>query len=156
MVKIFIHGLESTSKGTKGTWFREHFPDIIIPDFPGSLAERLTKLNAILAGQENLVLIGSSYGGMMATIFALENEGRVTKVILLAPALNFFEFAQYLGPSTSVPAILFIGRGDDICPPDSVVPRAQKVFTDLTVHQSEDDHLLKQTFRFIDWQGLLT
>lgn len=153
---IFIHGLESSSQGTKGKWFNKNYPNVLLPDFPGSLDERMSKLNTILNGQDNLVLIGSSYGGMMASIFALEHEGRVKKVILFAPALNFSEFDKYVGRSTSVPAKLYVGNQDDICPPDRVVPRAQAVFTNLTIHLSEDDHLLKKTFRFLDWQNLLS
>jgi len=155
-MKIFIHGLESTSTGTKGKWFNTHFPEVLVSDFPGSLDERMSKLNSLLTGHENIVLIGSSYGGLMASLYALENEGRVKKVILFAPALNFSEFDQYVDQSTSAPAILYVGSQDDICPPDRVIPVAKKVFTNLAVHLSEDDHLLKKTFRFLDWQTLLT
>ena len=147
--------MESTSKGTKGKWFSKHIPDIRIPDFPGSLDERMTKLNDLLAGQENIVLVGSSFGGLMATIYALENEGRVSEMFLLAPALNFPDFSRYSGRKTGVPTQLFIGRQDDICPPDTVIPRARETFTNLTVHKSDDDHPLRNTFPNIDWKGLL-
>ncbi len=154
-MKIFIHGLESSSKGTKGNWLNKHHPEVLVPDFPGSLDERMSKLHTILSGQNNLVLAGSSYGGLMASIFALKHEQRVKKVILFAPALNFSEFDKYIGQSSSVSATLYIGTQDDICPPDQVIPRAQAAFTNLSVHLSEDDHLLKKTFRFLDWQDLL-
>lgn len=155
MVKIFIHGLESSSRGTKGKWFNKHFPEVLVPDFPGRLDERMSKLNQILINQENIVLIGSSYGGLMASLFALEHESRVKKIILFAPALNFFAFDQYADRFTSVPALLYIGSQDEICPPGKVIPIAEKIFTNLTVHLSEDDHLLKKSFRFLDWQNLL-
>ncbi|NNG06539.1 MAG: hypothetical protein HKM90_02305, partial [Desulfobacteraceae bacterium] len=48
-VKIFIHGLESSNQGTKGVFFKKKFPDMIIPNFPGSLQERMEKLNEILS-----------------------------------------------------------------------------------------------------------
>ena len=80
MTIIFIHGLDSSSKATTAPWFKEHFPAIVIPDFTGSLDNRMGMLSKILSGMEKVVLIGSSFGGLMATIYALENESRVKKV----------------------------------------------------------------------------
>ena len=153
--KLFIHGLESSSQGSKGRWFAEHFPDVLVPDFPGSLQERMTRLNSILQGREDIILVGSSFGGLMATIHALENQDRVKRVILFAPALNFPEFERYMDRETSVPALLYIGSHDEVCPPAVVIPAAQQVYSDLTIHLSDDDHLLKKTFRFLDWHKLL-
>ena len=155
MTTLFLHGLESSSKGTKARWLRQHFPTVVIPDFTGTLGTRMEKLNVILAGKEELLLIGSSFGGLMTTIYAQENENQVKKVILLAPALNFPEFSQYLERKTSVPAQLYIGRQDIICPADSVIPVAQNIFTHLSVYVSDDDHLLRDTFTTIDWAELI-
>ena len=155
MTTLFLHGLESSSKGTKARWFRQHFSTVVTPDFTGSLGTRMKKLNVILAGKEELLLIGSSFGGLMTTIHAQENENRVKKVILLAPAFNFPQFSWYLERKTSVPAQLYIGRQDIICPADSVIPVAQNIFTDLSVHVSDDDHLLRDTFTAIDWAELI-
>lgn len=155
MTAVFIHGLESSSKGIKASWFRHHFPSMLIPDFVGTLEERMTDLREMLILQENLVLIGSSFGGLMATVYALENEKRPARVILLAPALNFSEFAAYRGQSTTVPARLYIGRRDTVCPPGDVLPIALETFSNLTVHEADDDHLLRTTFPAIKWHELL-
>ena len=155
MVTLFLHGLDSSSKGNKARWLRQHFPTVVTPDFTGSLDNRMKKLNVILAGKEELLLIGSSFGGLMATIYAQENESRVRKVILLAPALNYADFLPYLGQKTSVSAQLYIGRQDVVCPVDIVVPAAQNIFTHLSVHLSDDDHLLRDTFTAIDWAELI-
>jgi predicted esterase YcpF (UPF0227 family) len=69
-MKIFLHGLESSSRGAKAAFLRDLYPDMLIPDFKGSLTERMASLHAILAGQKNIIVIGSSFGGLMATIFA--------------------------------------------------------------------------------------
>ena len=45
--RIFIHGLESSNKGTKAVFFREKYPDMIIPTFTGNLPERMEKLPSI-------------------------------------------------------------------------------------------------------------
>jgi pimeloyl-ACP methyl ester carboxylesterase len=155
MTTVFLHGLDSSSKGTKARWFKEHFPTMVIPDFTGTLDERMAKLNTILAGMEKVVLIGSSFGGLMATIYALENENRVKKVVLLAPALNFPDFVLHPGRKTAVSAQLYIGRQDTVCPPDRVLPTAQQIFADLSVTMTNDDHLLRETFTAIDWEELL-
>jgi pimeloyl-ACP methyl ester carboxylesterase len=128
---------------------------MLVPDFTGSLEERMEALIHMVAGFENLVLVGSSFGGLMAAVFALDYPGRVNRVILLAPALNFAAYSGYLNRQTQVPARLFIGRRDGVCPPDLVIPAARRTFTDIDIHESDDDHLLKNTFSKIDWQGLL-
>ena len=156
MTTIFLHGLESSSRGTKAEWFRQHFPDMVIPDFVGTLTERMTDLNDLLAGKDNLVLIGSSFGGLMATIFALENSERTNRVILLAPALNYPEFEKYRGRSTRVPARLYTGRLDTLCPPEKIIPLATEIFSNLTIHEADDDHLLRKTFPSIRWHELLS
>ena len=76
MTRVFIHGLESSSQGVKGVFFRERYPDMIIEDFSGPLEERMEKLNRLLSGREDLILVGSSFGGLMAAIYACENEKR--------------------------------------------------------------------------------
>ncbi|HNS57313.1 MAG TPA: alpha/beta hydrolase [Smithellaceae bacterium] len=82
---VFIHGLESTSQGTKGQFFRINFSQMIVEDYFGGFNERMQKLAKLLAGKDNLILVGSSYGGLMAAQYALQNEHRVQKMILLAP-----------------------------------------------------------------------
>ena len=97
MTRVFIHGLESSSRGTKGVFFRDRYPDMIIEDFGGPLEDRMKQLNGLLAGRQDLCLVGSSFGGLMAAIYVCENEPRVRKVVLLAPALHVPDFRRFLG-----------------------------------------------------------
>ena len=92
IVRVFIHGLESSTQGTKGVYFKQHYPDMIVEDYPGTFRERMEKLTALLKDRDNLIVVGSSYGGLMAAVYACENEKRMRKLILLAPALNLEEF----------------------------------------------------------------
>ena len=154
MISVFLHGLESSSKGNKARWFNKHFPGVVIPDFEGTLDDRMDKLRTVLNDCDDILIIGSSFGGLMATIYAQECERQVRKIILLAPALNFPEFSTYPVRMISVPTYLFIGCHDTVCPPDIVIPSAQDIFADLSVHVSEDDHHLRDTFSDIDWVGL--
>ncbi|MDX1775378.1 MAG: YqiA/YcfP family alpha/beta fold hydrolase [Desulfobulbales bacterium] len=154
-MKIFLHGLESSSQGAKATFLRRVFPDITVPDFKGSLAERMASLRTILAGEKNIKIIGSSFGGLMATIFAMENRETVARLVLLAPALNFPEFSSYAIQPVEIPTWLIIGSNDVVTPAERVLPRARKIFTTLHYHEVADDHLLAKTFRNIAWKSIL-
>ena len=58
-VRIFIHGLESSNRGTKSVYFREKYPGMIIPTFAGNLQERMKQLRKALAGKTDIRLVGS-------------------------------------------------------------------------------------------------
>ena len=113
---VFIHGLESSGQGTKGVFFRERYPDMIIEDYVGSFAQRMEKLEGILAGRDHLILVGSSYGGLMAAVYACLHEDRVKKLILLAPALNLDSYQPCRKKKLYLPVTLFHGRQDEVVP----------------------------------------
>ena len=151
---LFLHGLESSSRGTKGRWFAENYPHMIIPDFAGDLSLRLSSLENLCGDRKNLVLVGSSFGGLMVTVFAIAHENQCSRLILLAPALNFSEF---LPPEKkiSTPTRLFIGKHDTVTPPDKVLPLANQIFSNLDVTMCDDDHMLHTAFYKLDWQDML-
>jgi pimeloyl-ACP methyl ester carboxylesterase len=153
--RVFIHGLESSSQGTKGVYFRERYPDMIIEDYPGSFEERMQKLNKELSDKKDLILVGSSYGGLMASVFACTNEERVAKLILLAPALNLEEFGPYLNKKITVPVVVYHGKNDDVVPVAPVQDIARAVFRTISYHVIEDDHSLHSNFPILDWDTLL-
>ncbi len=104
---------------------------------------------------EQLVIIGSSFGGLMATCYAQKYPSKIKKLILLAPALNFPEFStpkSPIQPST----LLVIGKDDTVTPPDIVIPRAQATFANLVIEEVSDDHMLHATFYQLEWQRLLS
>jgi len=154
-MKIFLHGLESSSKGAKGSFLHDLYPEMVIPDFTGNLSARMQLLNQILDGHENITLVGSSFGGLMATIYAMENHDRIDRVILLAPALNFPEFSRYTIHRLTTPAWMIIGRYDTVTPAAVVAPTAKKIFANLRYNEVDDDHMLAKTFRGLAWKSLL-
>ena len=153
--KIFLHGLDSSSQGTKGRYFKEKFPGMVVPDFSGSLSVRMEKLNEILSNESEITLVGSSYGGLMASIFTLENSSRVLGLTLLAPAINLYEFNDYKELSTEVTTTLYHGSMDNVIPIDPVYEKAKKCFKNLAFHRVDDDHMLHKTFKTIDWFAIL-
>ncbi len=151
---FFLHGLDSSGQGNKGRFFAEHFPHLHCPNFAGTLADRLHHLTELCQGLSNLILIGSSFGGLMATCYASDFPAHVARLILLAPALNYWEFCP---PSEKlqVPTLLVIGRNDTVTPPTQVLPLARQTFVNLEVHEEEDDHMLHKTFVTMAWHELL-
>jgi len=152
---IFIHGQESSSKGTKGLFFKEHFPEMILPDFTGAVEERMSKLNEILSGKTGIRMIGSSLGGLMAALYAFQNKDRIKKLILLAPALNLPEFNPYLEQTLSVPVYVFHGKNDELIPAHRIEEIAEAVFPNGIFTLLDDDHRLTKKFTSIDWPQLL-
>lgn len=154
-MRIFLHGLESSSRGTKGTFLHDLYPEMVMPDFVGSLSARMQTLKKILAGQKDITLVGSSFGGLMATIYAMENPDRIDRIILLAPALNFPEFSHYTLQRLDTPTWMIIGRNDTVTPAADVIPVAEKIFVNLHHKEVDDDHMLAGTFRGLAWDNLL-
>ncbi len=156
---IFVHGLESSGQGYKGRFFQNVFPGCLTPDFkeyiPGIstnvlLKERMSQLISILAEKEKWVIIGSSFGGAMAALYALKFPDKVAQLILLAPALAKLKF-----PPVDIPVVIYHGKKDLIVPMKSSRFRARQIFTNLTYNIVDDDHMLHHTVEGIDWKKLI-
>jgi pimeloyl-ACP methyl ester carboxylesterase len=154
--RAFIHGLESTGRGTKGLFFREHYPEMIIADYWGSFPQRMEKLENLLATKKDLILVGSSFGGLMAAVYACLNEERVKKLILLAPALHLDPYEPYLNKKLHMPIAIFHGLQDDVVPLSIVRRIAEQLFENHTLSVMDDDHSLHDTFATLDWDALLS
>jgi predicted esterase len=154
--RVFLHGLDSSAQGTKGRFFRERYPEMIVEDFSGTFEERMFKLNSILTGKSDLIMVGSSYGGLMACVFSCREPERVKKLILLAPALNHMPPEIYLDKKLHFPVIIHHGSQDEVVPPGPVRDIASKIFTNLSYHLVSDDHSLHATFARLNWEELLS
>jgi pimeloyl-ACP methyl ester carboxylesterase len=154
--RAFIHGLESSSQGAKGTFFRKRFPDMIIEDYSGSFTQRMARLEELVAGKTELILVGSSYGGLMAAVFACIHEERVKKLILLAPALHLAPYKPLLNKRLHIPIKIFHGLQDEVVPIVAVQAIAEELFVNCKFTAVEDDHSLHNTFASLEWDALLS
>ncbi len=152
---VFIHGLESTSQGNKAQYFRKFYPQMIIEDYTGGFRARMEKLETILRGKKNLILVGSSYGGLMAASYALDNEARIKKLVLLAPALNIEGFEKAVKQKLKIPVIIYHGTKDEVVEPANVYRIAKNSFEKLDYHAVDDDHPLTRVFPTLPWPELL-
>ena len=170
---IYLHGSESDSNSGKARQFREWFPGMVTPDFKGSFEERMIQLIPILqtsrrfdsggaVSSENLrddsqwTIIGSSFGGLMGTVYTCKNPTRVRKLILLAPALLREPFGSFLDVQpASVPVTVIHGTRDDVVPLEAAREVAQALFTNLNYIIVDDDHRLHKTLHQLDWKKIL-
>jgi pimeloyl-ACP methyl ester carboxylesterase len=118
---VFCHGLESSPHGSKYQALRAAGFHVVSPDFQGQgLAARVATLAPVLAAEPDVVIVGSSYGGLTALCGAIrhvEAGGVVRGLVLCAPALLWREppaDAMRLYPPA--PTIVVHGRGDEVVP----------------------------------------
>jgi pimeloyl-ACP methyl ester carboxylesterase len=161
---IFIHGLESSGHGFKGNLFRKIIPQILTPDFyafsnkislKDILQTRMSELETIIANKMNWIIIGSSFGGLMGTLFVLQNPDKVKLLILLAPFLNSNLLQVEAYQSVNIPVIVYHGTKDNIVLASKSRECAERLFSNLTYNLVEDDHQLHKTVSNIDWNNLL-
>jgi pimeloyl-ACP methyl ester carboxylesterase len=153
---LYIHGSSGDKSQTyKARILRGIFPGMLVPDFDGDLPERMDQLEALLGTVTGWTLVGSSLGGLMAALFAMQHPSQVRKLVLLAPALTLPGFTRSLASQISIPTIIIQGTRDDFIPLEPTRKLAEKVFTNLTYIVVDDDHRLQKTAEELDWEKLL-
>ncbi|MHA1674923.1 MAG: alpha/beta hydrolase, partial [Promethearchaeota archaeon] len=101
-------------------------------------------------------LIGSSFGGLMATLLAIKHPQKVSRLILMAPALIPPYFSALDGNiRVSCPTTIIHGIDDEVVAFDQVKPIAEDLFTDLRYIAVADDHRLHRTTEELPWQELV-
>ncbi|NWF64619.1 MAG: alpha/beta hydrolase [Chloroflexi bacterium] len=169
---IYLHGSDSSSQSGKARQFAEKFPGMVTPDFTGSFKERMEQLKPILGRKKGWTIIGSSYGGLMGTVFTSEHPTQVRKLILLAPAILQMPDGVFHDPvigeplelsakskqglqNISVPTIIIHGTADDVIPLEPVRKTAEKLFANLKYIVVDDGHRLQEAFKELNWEEIL-
>jgi pimeloyl-ACP methyl ester carboxylesterase len=104
---IYLHGFASSPESRKARFFAEHLrqlgSQVSVPDLAEGNFRNLTLTGQleVIAREvhgDSVALIGSSMGGYLAALFAA-NHPEVKKLVLLAPAFNFYRlWLDELGP----------------------------------------------------------
>jgi pimeloyl-ACP methyl ester carboxylesterase len=100
MIVFYLHGFASSTRSSKAAFFTRklaergielHSLDLNEPDFSTLTITRMLRQveAAIDAAPAPVALIGSSLGGFVAVQTALQRPARVSRLVLLAPALQF-------------------------------------------------------------------
>lgn len=108
---VFLHGLESGPTGTKAAWLRARYgaftPALDTTSFPAAVAGAA----AAIAEHRPQVIVGSSYGGAVATRLVLDGVW-TGPTVLIAPAAHRLGIDASLPPGTR--AIVIHGDLDDV------------------------------------------
>ncbi len=108
MAIFYLHGFASSARSTKAAYFAERFrhhgielrcPDFNQPDFATLTVTRmLDQLGHAIGSTQaaDVVLMGSSLGGMLAVLAAARFGGRVGRLVLMAPAVMFAKPGHHL------------------------------------------------------------
>ncbi len=162
---IFIHGLESSGNGFKGTYLKGLLPNILTPNFKifkknisldSLLKERMGQLDLILKKRTSWIIIGSSFGGLMATLYALRNPEKTERLILFAPFLATPMLQIDKTSPINIPTLIFHGKHDEIAQYKVSRKRAYQLFTNLEFNATEDHHDLNKTITTLNWNKIIT
>ena len=115
----FFHGLESGPVGTKSTRLSEEF-DVTAPDFEGvyDIEERLETAEELTEGATDLVVVGSSFGGLLAALLYAKHPDRFNGYVLMAPALHH-DIAEEIDRMPDN-AVVIHGTHDEVVPIEEV------------------------------------
>ncbi|TDJ12664.1 MAG: alpha/beta hydrolase [Gammaproteobacteria bacterium] len=143
----FSHGQESGPWGTKIEAMAEAVRALGCRaesiDYQGIAdpTERVDKLIAECQGlEEQLILVGSSMGGHVATAAAAPLNA--IGLFVLAPAYYIAEYEQLTPPAPDIPISIIHGWRDDIIPPENSIRFASKCHA--TLHLVNGDHRLTE------------
>jgi pimeloyl-ACP methyl ester carboxylesterase len=100
MQVLYLHGFASSPQSSKATFLLRKFaergvrmlvPDLNQPDFSTLTVTRMLQQveHALASAEGPFVVVGSSLGGFVAVQAALRHPDRITRLVLLAPALEF-------------------------------------------------------------------
>lgn len=141
---VFLHGLESQPGGSKFTTLQSlGLGDVLEPDCSNLIVpdERFRVVEAALAGKQHLVLVGSSFGGLMALKFAAAHPEQVAAMVLCAPAVHRTE-PGWTPPALNqaMPVRVLQGARDEVVPLAAVEAYCAANGLPLTV--VDDNHRL--------------
>ena len=124
----FLHGLEGSPQGTKASYLKRHYPQVVCPPLSPDLDQRLAVLRSIIRGPA--LLIGSSLGGLSALAFAMEAPQLVLGMVLVAPAVGYYESERLSAEQRDLLDGLYVPQGiptqilaaerDHLIPPQSI------------------------------------
>ena len=145
---VFLHGLESGPHGSKYRLLAGlGLGEVLSPDCQGvdDPSERLRIIEAALADRNHLVLVGSSFGGLMALLYVARHPQQVAGVVLCAPAVHRPDLPRPPELPGSLVARVLHGRGDEVVPLADVVAYCEAQALPLTLvddaHRLADSHV---------------
>ena len=150
---IWAHGLWGSPNGSKVTAIRESGIEVVSPDFNDmELKERIDILNELVS-KEEVVLAGSSYGGLACAFVAQQQSEQIKGMLLLAPALHLPESPndnpEKLIAPNNFPISIIHSVTDEIVPVSASKDYIERSGNNLRLIEVEDSHVLEDSFSLI-------
>ena len=150
---IWAHGLWGSPNGSKVTAIRESGIEVVSPDFNDmELKERIDILNELVS-KEEVVLAGSSYGGLACAFVAQQQPEQIKGMLLLAPALHLPESPndnpEKLIAPNNFPISIIHSVTDEIVPISASKDYIERSGNNLRLIEVEDSHVLEDSFSLI-------
>jgi len=148
----FLHGLDSSPRGTKARLLREYDPDIWIPALPPDISQRLRIAEEGISAP--MLVVGSSLGGLTAILFGMRHPERVQAMVLMAPAVGSRDpsiladreagLLQSLYIPQGIPTVIVAGLRDELIPVSAVRALIDRSPCpgEIHLHEVDDDHNL--------------
>lgn len=140
---VFLHGLNSGPTGSKFRELATRFDDVTSPDCRGlhDPAARLAVAEQATRRMTNPILVGSSFGGLVAALLASHHPARVGVLVLLAPALHA-RWTDAVAGIMRVPSATTIIHGVRDCVVPVQASRAFATRFSVDLIEVDDDHRL--------------
>ena len=150
---VWAHGLWGSPNGSKVTAIRESGVEVISPDFNEmELIDRVELLKETIEIGD-VVLAGSSWGGLACALIALQRPEKLKGLLLLAPALHYPESPndepEKLIAPDSVPVTIIHSTTDDIVPISASKNYIERSGNNVQLIEVEDNHVLEDSIELI-------
>ena len=150
---VWAHGLWGSPNGSKVTAIRESGIEVISPDFNEmELIDRVELLKETIE-IGNVVLAGSSWGGLACALTAMQIPEKLKGLLLLAPALHYPESPndepEKLIAPDSVPVTIIHSTTDDIVPISASKNYIERSGNNVQLIELEDNHVLENSIELI-------
>ena len=150
---VWAHGLWGSPNGSKVTAIRKSGIKVISPDFNEmELIDRVELLKETIE-IGNVVLAGSSWGGLACALTAMQIPEKLKGLLLLAPALHYPESPndepEKLIAPDSVPVTIIHSTTDDIVPISASKNYIERSGNNVQLIEVEDNHVLENSIELI-------
>ena len=150
---VWAHGLWGSPNGSKVTAVRESGIKVISPDFNEmELVDRVELLEKTIEIGD-VVLAGSSWGGLACALTAQKKPDKLKGLLLLAPALHYPEPPndnpdKLIAPD-GIPVTIIHSKTDDIVPINASKDYVKRSGNNVNLIVVEDNHVLENSIELI-------
>jgi pimeloyl-ACP methyl ester carboxylesterase len=151
---VFAHGLEGSPQGRKAQRLGQLSVPLLCPDLRGvPLQGRYDQIDRITRDRRCL-LVGSSYGGLVAALLAARHPERLHGLLLCAPALGWREppndDPEALCAPPGLPVTILHGLRDEVVPIELSRAYQQRSPPGVRLLELDDDHPLRGSIDLLE------